>query len=119
MHRLFLDQNVRIEIAESLRGDGHEVVHASEVKLQCRDDEVPFRWAVDHGMTIVTFDADFAERAYWRRGTHRGVVRLRLEPQTPAHVLPVLNRFLAAWIPEKLQNALVVLTENKVRVRRF
>jgi len=39
MHRLFIDQNVRIEIAQALREDGHEAVHASEVGLQRRDDE--------------------------------------------------------------------------------
>jgi hypothetical protein len=32
MHRLFIDQNVRIEIAQALRADGHEAVHASESK---------------------------------------------------------------------------------------
>lgn len=64
MHRIFLDQNVRIEIADSLRRDGHEVVHASEVTLQRRADEELFRWAAERLMTIVTFDADFAERAY-------------------------------------------------------
>jgi predicted nuclease of predicted toxin-antitoxin system len=119
MHRLFLDQNIRIEIAASLRADGHEVIHASEVNLGRHTDELLFHWAVERGMTIVTFDVDFAERAYWRRDPHPGIVRLRLEPQTPAHVLPVLRRFLASWPVEKLQNALVVLAENKVRVRRF
>jgi predicted nuclease of predicted toxin-antitoxin system len=119
MHRIFLDQNVRIEIADDLRRAGHEVVHASEAKLERRDDEAVFRWAVEHGLTIVTFDADFAERAYWSRDRHHGIVRLRLEPQTPAHVFSILSRFLGAWAPERLSNALVVLTENKVRIRRF
>ena len=119
MHRLFLDQNVRIEVADSLRHDGHEAVHASEVRLARRSDEVLFRWAVQHRMTIVTFDVDFAERAIWQREPHAGIIRLRLEPQTPAYVFPILRSFLAAWPSEKLQNALVVLTENKTRVRRF
>ena len=56
MHRLFLDQNVRVEIAEALRDDGHEVVHASGVSLDRHDDESVFRWAVEKGLTLVTFD---------------------------------------------------------------
>ncbi len=119
MHRLFLDQNVRIEIAGSLRRDGHQVLHASEVQLQSRDDEALFRYAIEHRLTVVTFDLNFADRAYWRRETHHGIIRLRIEPQTPDHVLPIRRRFLASWTPEKLENALVVLTENKVRIRRF
>ncbi len=43
MHRLFIDQNVRTEIAEALRQDGHHVVHASEVRLQHGDDETILR----------------------------------------------------------------------------
>ncbi len=52
MHRLFLDQNVRVEIAEALRDDGHEEVHASGVTLDRHDDESLFRWAVEKGLTL-------------------------------------------------------------------
>ena len=118
MHRLFLDQNIRVEIAGSLREDGHTVVHASEAGLREREDEMLFRWAVENRFTLVTFDVDFAERAYWSRDPHFGVVRLRLEPQTPAHVAPILLRFLNAYPPEKLKDSLVIITEKKVRLRR-
>jgi len=119
MHRLFLDPNVRIEIAQSLAQDGNKVVHATEANLQRRDDEAVFLWAVEREMTIVTFDSHFAERAYWHREPHCGIVRLRVEPQTPDVVLPLLRRFLASWPPEKIVNALVVVDENKVRVRHY
>lgn len=119
MHRLFLDQNVRTEVAAALSEDGHEIVHASEANLERRDDETVYRWAVERNLTLVTFDVDFAERAYWNREPHPGIVRLRLEPQTPEHVLPILRRFLKAYSPADLRNALVVLTERKVRIRRW
>lgn len=118
MHRLFLDQNIRIEVAASLREDGHTVVHASEAGLRERDDETLFRWAVEHSFTLVTFDVDFAERAYWSRDPHFGVIRLRLEPQTPSHVVPALRRFLTSYPPGKLKGSLVVITEKKVRLRQ-
>lgn len=118
MHRLLVDQNVRIEVAEALRDDGHEVVRACETGVARRDDEALFRWAVDNGFTILTFDVDFAEHTYWNPEPHAGIVRLRLEPQTPAHVLPVVRAFLSSYRPEDLRNALVVLTERKVRIRR-
>ncbi len=63
---------------------------------------------------MITFDLDFAERE-----PHPGIIRLKLEPQTPTHVLPVLRGFLAAYPPESLKNALVILTENRVRLRRW
>ncbi len=96
MHRLFLDQNIRVEVGTALREDGHVVVHATEVGLRERDDETVFRWAVEKHFMVVTFDIDFTERAYWTREPHPGIVRLRLEPQTPDHVVRVLRSFLAA-----------------------
>jgi len=119
MHRLVLDQNVRIEVADALRNDGHDVLRASETNLARRDDQALFLWAREHERTVVTFDEDFAERAYWNRDPHAGVVRLRLEPQTPEHVVPILQVFLRSYSPADLRNALVILTERKVRIRRW
>lgn len=119
MHRLLVDQNVRIEVAEALRSDGHEVVRAIETNLARRDDQTLFRWAREVGLTIITFDEDFAEYAYWTRELHSGVVRLRIEPQTPEHVIPVLRAFLDSYTSVDLRNALVILTERKVRIRRW
>lgn len=119
MHRLFLDQNIRVEIAEPLREDGHTVAHASEAGLREREDETLFRWAVEKEFSIVTFDVGFAERAYWDREPHHGVLRLRLEPQTPEFVVPILRRFLATYSRADIRNALVILTERKVRIRRW
>ena len=118
MHRLFLDQNVRVEVSWGLRDDGHEVIHASEAGLGQRDDPTVFQWAQAHRLTLVTFDIDFAERSYWGREPHHGIVRLRLEPQTPSHVLRVLRAFLASRRPESLKNTLAIVTEKKVRLRR-
>jgi predicted nuclease of predicted toxin-antitoxin system len=119
MHHLFIDQNIRVEVAEALRRDGKHVVHASETGLKHHDDESIFRWCQGQGLTVVTFDSDFAEMAYRSHETHARIVRLRLEPQTPAHVIPILRRFFDAHPPEKLKNALVVLAESKVRLRRW
>jgi len=119
MHRLVLDQNVRIEVAEALRHEGHDVLRASETNLARRDDSALFHWASAHERTVITFDEDFAEHAYWNREPHAGVIRLRLEPRTPEHILPILQVFLSSYSHADLRNALVILTERKVRIRRW
>ena len=119
MHRLFIDQNVRVEVAEALRQDGNEVVHASEAHLDRRDDEEVLRFAMARGLAIVTFDVDLAELAFWRREPHHGIIRLRIEPQIPTHVLPILRGFLTTHSPESLKNSLVILAENRMRIRRW
>jgi predicted nuclease of predicted toxin-antitoxin system len=119
MHRLFVDQNIRIEVADALREDGYEVLHASDAKLGRRDDEDILRFASARGLAIVTFDVDFAELAFWGRVPHHGIIRLKIEPQTPSHILLILRRFLRTHSPRSLENSLVILTENKVRIRRW
>ena len=94
------------------------MIHASEAGLARRDDETVLRWATERGLAVVTFDVDFADWAYWTSDSHEGIIRLRLEPQTPAHVLPILRDFLEAYPPASLKNALVILTEARVRLRR-
>ena len=116
MHRLFIDQNVRIEIAQVLREARNVVFHACEAGLQRHPDEVIFRWALHWRLAIVTFDADFAQRTYWGREPHYGILRLKMEPETPEHVLPVLFRFLTAYPHERWKNALVDLSERRLRI---
>lgn len=117
MHRLLIDQNVRIEVAQALRDAGHDVIHLSELGFCQLDDDSIFFWAQAHQRTIVIFDADFAQHVLANRTAHAGVVRLKLEPQTPEHVLPPLSRFLATYPRERLENTLAVLAERKVRLR--
>jgi predicted nuclease of predicted toxin-antitoxin system len=77
------------------------------------------RFANARGLTIVTFDVDFAELAFWGRQPHHGIIRLKIEPQIPSHILPILRRFLTTHSPRSLENSLVILTEKRVRIRRW
>ena len=45
MHQLFIDQNIRIEVAEALREDGYQVIHAIDANLARRDDDEIVRFA--------------------------------------------------------------------------
>ena len=119
MHQLFIDQNIRIEVAEALREDGYQVIHASDANLARCDDEEILRLASTRKLTIVTFDVDFAELAYWASQPHHGIIRPKNEPQIPSHILPILRRFLTTHSQGDLENALVILAENKVRIRRW
>ncbi len=68
-HRLFIDQNVRLEVAVSLRADAHAVIHASEAGLAERDDETILRWATERGLAVVCFPPP-------RTVTSQGLLRL-------------------------------------------
>jgi hypothetical protein len=52
VHQLFIDQNIRIEVAEALREDGYQVIHASDANLDRRDDEEILRFARALGLML-------------------------------------------------------------------
>jgi hypothetical protein len=45
--------------------------------------------------------------------------RLFIDQKIPTHVLPILRGFVATHSQESMENSLVILAENKVRIRRW
>lgn len=62
--RLLLDQNLSprllVDLADLHRGSKH----VRDVGLATADDDVVWRYAAEHGFTIVSKDADFHERSF-------------------------------------------------------
>jgi hypothetical protein len=56
-------------------------------------------------------------RAY-QPGSHNGIVLLRLGDQRPDATLDVLRRFLAEHKLDDLAGALIVVSDDRVRIRR-
>jgi predicted nuclease of predicted toxin-antitoxin system len=54
MHQLFIDQNIRIEVAEALREDGYQIIHASDANLARRDDEEILRFTSARKLRIAS-----------------------------------------------------------------
>ncbi|WP_421878296.1 DUF5615 family PIN-like protein [Marinoscillum sp.] len=67
---------------------------------------------------LITEDKDFGELAFRQKEPHRGIILVRLydkEPHTrPYIVFSVINRFI-----EKLNGNFIVISSNKVRVRKL
>jgi predicted nuclease of predicted toxin-antitoxin system len=57
--KLLLDQNLSPGLVGLLRGVFSDVVHVRDVGLQASDDRAVCKYAVEHGLTVVTKDADF------------------------------------------------------------
>ena len=68
---------------------------------------------------LVTFDVGFGNLRAYPPGTHNGIVLLRLADQRPDATLDVLRRFLIGHALDDLAGALIVVSDDRVRIRRF
>lgn len=84
------------------------------------DDLSILQWAVAEDRIVVTCDKDFGELVFHRGEPHRGVILLRLEDQTPATKIAMLQYLLEQATP-LVTNNFVVVTEEKASFnnRRF
>ena len=62
--RLLLDQNLAPRLIAALATLYPESTHVRQVGLASADDDLVWSYAVEHGFTIVSKDADFHERSF-------------------------------------------------------
>ena len=88
-------------------------------RLACgATDRVIFDWAQEGGWIVVTFDEDFADARMFPVGSHAGVIRLRVWPTTIEATAEGLRRVFALVTDEDLPGSLVIVDDQRIRVRR-
>ena len=117
--RFLSDVGVSVSTAQALRERGHEVLHLSEESLHRLPDDEILALARDGGRVILTFDLDFGDLL--AAGAHRlpSVILFRLRDQTPRSVHPRLFRLLSERMEDIELGALVIVEDNRYRLRRL
>jgi predicted nuclease of predicted toxin-antitoxin system len=86
-YRLYLDQMFGLEIARALRGQGHDVLRASETGQARADDRQILEKAVSEDRILITLDGHFGDWVVLPLSRHSGVIRLKVEPTTAKNIL--------------------------------
>ena len=115
--KLLLDMNLSPSLAELLAQHGFTAVHWSTVGLPTAEDRELLHWAKENGHVVVTFDLDFGA-ILAATGFHSpSVIQIRCLDNHPNTLCPALVRVLNRFAHELRDGALIVLDENKARVR--
>ena len=117
---VLLDQNVPLAVTDWLRAQRPEwtVEHVNELGLQGKPDEYLYRWAQEKGAIIITFDEDFGDARLYALGRHEGIIRLRIWPTTVEHTEEALSRLLALLPASEWRRSLIIIDDQKIRVRK-
>jgi len=119
--RILLDQNIPQAISGWLKQKlpEREIQHVNELGFQGKSDEFLFLWALENNSIIVTYDEDFADSRFYPLGSHHGVIRLRVWPTTIEKTQDALDRLISDVPPSKWHNSLIIIDNQKIRIRRL
>jgi predicted nuclease of predicted toxin-antitoxin system len=115
--RFLLDESADYPLAAYLRGLGHDVTAIAHDYPAALADRQVLQLAQAENRILVTNDRDFGELVVRQRLPHAGLILFRLGEESIATKVRWLAYVLANHQNE-LQH-LIVVTDQKVRVRRF
>jgi len=113
--RLFLDQCLRVEVAEALRNVGYDVVRMSDVGQARADDSEILQLAKSDRRILITLDEHFGNWVVLPLKEHYGVIRLKISPTTFTNAINLLIPFLKDHKQEQFGNHLVILSFKRAR----
>ena len=112
-HRLYLDQMLRVEVAQALSNEGHDVLRATEVGQDRADDDQILQTAIAENRILVTLDEHFGDWVVLPLSEHPGVIRLKINPTTSENAINLLLPFLRLYSPNQFKNRLVILSVKR------
>ncbi len=115
--RFKLDENLPIELATLLRRSGHDAATVLDQGLGGAGDSELASRCTEEGRILITFDTDFADIRTYPPKASSGVIVLRLESQSRAHVLATGMRLVPALSDSLVDGELWIVEESRIRVR--
>jgi len=113
--RLYLDQMLNLQVGETLREEGYDVVRASEAGQSRSDDYEILQKAISENRILITLDDDFGDWAILPLSEHSGVIRLKINPTTSKKIIELLLPFLRLHSGEEYKNHLIILSPKRVK----
>lgn len=116
--RFLLDESISRRVAQPLIEAGHDAVHASALGLTSAPDPIVLQAAVDDDRVLLTLDTDFGTLLAHSGHTVPSIVLFRGDvTRRPDRQAQMLLANLDQFEADLLEGALVVIGDNRVRVR--
>lgn len=115
--KLLIDMNLSPAWTDVLSGAGFESVHWSEIGAPNAPDNVLFEWAREHGYVVFTHDMDFGTMLAATYAESPSVFQIRTADVSPVALGSRAIRLLCQFASQLSEGALVVVDENRERVR--
>lgn len=113
--RLYLDQMLRLDVAQDLHREGHDAMRASDVGQSRADDYEILQKAISEYRILVTLDEHFGDWVILPLSKHPGVIRLKINPATSENAIELLIPFLRVHTSAQFRDHLVILSRKRAK----
>lgn len=114
--KFLVDESIEYRVVLHLKEKGFDTASVASDYPGLKDKRVLSK-AKKEGRILVTNDKDFGESIFRQKLPHKGVILLRLPDETAQAKIKKLN-FLLKNYGDKLKDNFVVVTKEKVRIRK-
>ena len=112
-----IDENLPIEITNSLIGSGHDAITVVAQQLGGKSDSTVSSVCQKEHRILITIDTDFADIRVYPPKEYPGIIVLRLKQQDKNYVLDVIQQLLPIFEIEPIDQHLWIVEENRLRIR--
>ena len=114
--KFLTDENISTSLVTALRNKKYDVKDIKEENLFGISDAEVLKSAYKENRVVVTHDKDFANLLSYSPIKHKGVILLRFFNQSPKNVVKLFIHVLEQLKESKIKNALVIVSEDYVRI---
>lgn len=111
------DENLPVEVAQTLRKAGFDAATVHEQRLAGRPDETLAEVCQAERRTMITLDLDFADIRQYPPEQYAGMIVLRPSSQDVTHIVSLVNRLLNHLDTEPLKGRLWIVNDHSLRIR--
>ena len=112
--QLLTDECIPKDLVESLKTAGFEVLMAVEAGLGGKTDDEVYEYAVNHNLSLVTFDRGFGQIYKYDFSQSPGIVIILIKGMSREQILAIPIAFLKNLA--SIKNKLVIIGRTKVRM---
>ena len=117
--KFLVDMPLSPDLAQWLRAEGHDAVHASELLMSRSPDPEILRSAASSGRVVITADLDFPRLLAQLGSSGPGLILLRGGNYSEAGSQDCVRRVLMSIAHSELPGSVVVVDRERIRRRRL
>ncbi|MGO9600164.1 MAG: DUF5615 family PIN-like protein [Isosphaeraceae bacterium] len=117
--KFLVDMPLSPDLAQWLRAEGHDAVHAAESSMSQSPDPQILQFAIRCGRVLITADLDFPRLLAGLGSSGPGLILLRGGNYSEAESRDCVRRVLMSVAHEELAVCAIVVDREKIRRRRL
>ncbi|PUA31119.1 MAG: hypothetical protein B9J98_07730 [Candidatus Terraquivivens tikiterensis] len=113
MVKFLLDENVPLSVLRLLRVKGYEAWRPRELGLERAKNNTLAKYALDHGMIIITLDEDFFKLSSEKFKDVK-IVYIRLHPRRPDIIRQLMEENINEMLQKIKEKQTIILTQHGI-----